>query len=629
MTSSKYAVGIITLLCVLFLNSTLAHAQVFSSQQLSQLDAAIYTSPVTTLEELDSAIKSGDYQGEDYLWLLLRKAQVDDVLTRYNLVTATLDQAEAKINAMTPIQAAYYYYLRGVNAHKTGQIETSIRQLEAALELLHEQHDLTIYVLTIRELGYALALSGDYFQANKILHTAYTELVVLDNAFYNALLAESLGDTYNYSGNFSNSLDYYQAALNDFESLDFKPFIASTLLGIAIVHRRLQNWDEALATFDLYEQSIVFKQAFSERFYLYYGRAMTLAEKGDCTAAIPAISSALGLEGIIDYRAELLKQRAKCYLASGKTELAVSDVKTAQQIFASIPELSGSQWELEIAYINSQIAYQQGDKSTAFTMLDDYYRKLIALERENNSERMARMQSSLEAERKDREIDLLKQQTRLQEVSATEQSLRVQQQRLIIVGTVIIAVLLLVFGMVQFRHSQKLMALSIRDDLTGLHNRRYVFDFFENWRFVSGGVSTSLAVLYFDIDDFKRVNDNFGHKAGDDVIKAIAKIASKVVRTNDIVSRIGGDEFLVILPRADLHEAKDIAQRLLQEIAELKVNVGADVAIAVTASIGLANYTPEQSQLFDIEALLESADSALYASKRGGKNQYRIAEKES
>lgn len=122
------------------------------------------------------------------------------------------------------------------------------------------------------------------------------------------MLEESLGDTYNYLGNYTKAIEYYEGALTFFESIGYQPHVASTLLGLAMVNRKLENWNDALSYFDRYEIALNFTNNHSENFYLHYGRAMTMAERGECNAAIGAIDDALGLSGPIDYNAELYKK---------------------------------------------------------------------------------------------------------------------------------------------------------------------------------------------------------------------------------------------------------------------------------------------------------------------------------
>ena len=128
--------------------------------------------------------------------------------------------------------------------------------------------------------------------------------------------------------------------------------------------------------------------------------------------------------------------------------------------------------------------------------------------------------------------------------------------------------------------------------------------------------------MFLDLDGFKRVNDNFGHKAGDLVLKTVAERVRSEVREQDTVARIGGDEFMVILRGMDdLGVIEKLAINLIQRLHE-SVNMGGQ-SFSVGVSIGISIYPRHGGTA---EALIKSADNAMYQVKRRGKNDFRIAE---
>lgn len=168
---------------------------------------------------------------------------------------------------------------------------------------------------------------------------------------------------------------------------------------------------------------------------------------------------------------------------------------------------------------------------------------------------------------------------------------------------------------------QRILHMANHDVLTGLPTRRFSMDRIESGLKIARRNKTKLAVLYIDIDGFKAVNDNFGHDVGDQVLKVIAQRFCDCIREVDTVSRVGGDEFWVILTDIeDKHSAITVAQKLIKEVAHpYHLNVG---AIDIGASIGIALY-PDHA-LNAIE-LVNLADQAMYEIKRQGKNSYAIA----
>jgi diguanylate cyclase (GGDEF)-like protein len=596
-----------------------------SENALHDFENAIFLNPQQTYRKLVTLAQSNDFSDEGKVWLLLRKAQTESVLTLYKEMDGTLATVATFTNVMTNEQNALWLYLKGSRMHQTGDISGAIDTLKYAVEVAKEDPNSTIYVLAIRELGYGFALSGDYYRATLILQDAYKNLVILNNPFFNGLLEESLGDTYNYLGNYTKAIEYYEGALTFFESIGYQPHVASTLLGLAMVNRKLENWNDALSYFDRYEIALNFTNKHIENFYLHYGRAMTMAERGECNAAIGAIDDALGLSGPIDYNAELYKKRALCNLTLDNLAEAKQDLSKARTIFNGIEALHNTQWHLELDYIAGLVAFKDNRFEQAFEFIHSYYKDFLELQRLNNSEYVTQVQTTMEAERKDKEIALLKQQTQLQAVTAREQSLKVRQKNMMLSGVVLIFALLLIFVIFQYKNSKKLLALSIRDDLTGLHNRRYFFDYFEHNLVKLSPHHVGLALISFDIDNFKHINDNLGHHVGDEVIKTVAQTAANTLRTNDVIARIGGDEFIIALPRTTLLQAKEIANRILENIRSHRFITKEGADFSVTASLGVAYHHQNKSVTFDVKSLMESADTALYQSKRAGKNRFTVA----
>ena len=166
---------------------------------------------------------------------------------------------------------------------------------------------------------------------------------------------------------------------------------------------------------------------------------------------------------------------------------------------------------------------------------------------------------------------------------------------------------------------RELEVFAMTDALTALPNRRsFMSDLSREIAASQAEQTPRLSLAIFDIDHFKRINDRFGHPAGDAVIEEVAKRAKSALRENDIVGRIGGEEFGVILPRADLASARAVCGRLRETIAGTPV-VRDDAIIAFTVSVGITQFQVED----DIDQLMTRADAALYDAKTSGRNQVR------
>ncbi|MFL5318636.1 MAG: diguanylate cyclase [Myxococcaceae bacterium] len=165
--------------------------------------------------------------------------------------------------------------------------------------------------------------------------------------------------------------------------------------------------------------------------------------------------------------------------------------------------------------------------------------------------------------------------------------------------------------------SSELQRLSITDGLTQVNNHRYFQERLSEEFRRAQRYDDPLALILLDLDNFKLVNDRYGHPAGDEVLKASAQVLKKCVRETDLCARYGGEEFAVLLPKTHLAGALTVAERIWKDIAQLRI--ASSAMVRITASLGVSGY-PSRSVLSS-EQLLRTADDALYRAKREGRNK--------
>ena len=168
--------------------------------------------------------------------------------------------------------------------------------------------------------------------------------------------------------------------------------------------------------------------------------------------------------------------------------------------------------------------------------------------------------------------------------------------------------------------NEELKTASRVDGLTGLFNRRYWQERFDEMHKLCVRRDKPSTALMLDIDHFKRINDTYGHQAGDKVIKMLAALIKRCVRETDLAGRYGGEEFAIILNDSTVDDAKAVAERIRQLAQRLVVEHEGE-SISFTVSLGLAQFSPDFKGAM---AWLECADQALYEAKENGRNQYRI-----
>jgi two-component system cell cycle response regulator len=166
---------------------------------------------------------------------------------------------------------------------------------------------------------------------------------------------------------------------------------------------------------------------------------------------------------------------------------------------------------------------------------------------------------------------------------------------------------------------EKSLSLAHIDELTGLYNRRYFNNHLETLFKKTREQDGALAVMMVDIDFFKKINDTYGHDGGDVVLKQVASRLQDAIRGYDIVARLGGEEFAMIMPALRPEQAPQAAERLRLSIADTPFTLPDGRSIQVTVSIGLFNQTLQDHDTPD--TIMKLADQALYAAKRGGRNR--------
>ena len=164
----------------------------------------------------------------------------------------------------------------------------------------------------------------------------------------------------------------------------------------------------------------------------------------------------------------------------------------------------------------------------------------------------------------------------------------------------------------------RLRTLAEKDPLTGIANRRFLDSALAEQLLMLGRTGIPFCVVLIDIDHFKQVNDRWGHAAGDRALQVFAGICSAIIRDNDTVGRMGGEEFAVILPDTDLPQAVLTAERLLSAVREANIAIDGGSSVRITASIGVATIGAGDTSL---EQLLARSDAALYRAKAAGRDR--------
>jgi diguanylate cyclase (GGDEF)-like protein len=170
-------------------------------------------------------------------------------------------------------------------------------------------------------------------------------------------------------------------------------------------------------------------------------------------------------------------------------------------------------------------------------------------------------------------------------------------------------------------HGKMLELLALNDPLTGLANRRLLAERMSMALIHARRSKSAMAVVYLDLDGFKRINDTLGHDTGDVLLKIVAKRLVATVREEDLVARLGGDEFAIALwDVSATGDAATAASKVIEAVSRPYIIEGHTIHITISAGVGIYPVHGE-----DMDTLMKSADLAMYEAKRAGKNTYRIS----
>ncbi len=166
--------------------------------------------------------------------------------------------------------------------------------------------------------------------------------------------------------------------------------------------------------------------------------------------------------------------------------------------------------------------------------------------------------------------------------------------------------------------------MSSRDTLTGLYNRWYVIEKIDSELNRALRHGSPMSLLMLDIDHFKRINDTWGHPAGDEVLRSVGKLLRDSCRVYDVPGRYGGEEFCIVLPETKPGNTTVVAERIRKRLESTELACG-ESSVAVTASIGIAGMDSEgDNEVLSSAALIDRADRALYSAKSRGRNRIEM-----
>ena len=379
------------------------------------------------------------------------------------------------------------------------------------------------------------------------------------------------------SGRYASALNTLHRALDLAVPTGDNSSIAPTMLAIAGVLSDLHRYPEALEQLRQAEERFAASAEASFAGSIAYERGRALAGQNQRQQALEQFDqagAAFDASGNQRYQERQHESKAQTLEAMGQPQAALEEYK-------------------RYLAVHEEVVRQRTDQQTQ--MLREQF--------DTDRAKLENQRLKAEQKLKDQEVDSLQRARRWQQTA--------------------MALLAIVLGMLSILAIRQLARLRLWkrmasvDPLTGVPNLRGVEAFANRAMRNTRTTLEPLAVLAIDVDRFKSINDTYGHAAGDRVLQQLARACHESMRDGDLLGRIGGEEFLAVLPGTRLDHALDVAERLRNRVATLKlVDVPED--IRPTISIGAAEMTPDDA---DFDALKQRADEAMYRAKEAGRNR--------
>ena len=319
--------------------------------------------------------------------------------------------------------------------------------------------------------------------------------------------------------------------------------------------------------------------------------------------------------GVKAHELSLDVTRSQAYLIEKKYGLAIKWAKSTLAAFGP----NDFDWKVQAAY---QVLYQAQEHTGQIAEALSSYKHYITQYKRSMSHARAQALAYQIVKQ-----EVLAKRLKLQELSKQNRILQLRQslnRKSAETNRLYIALLLVVLASIAFwawriKHSQiRFRAMARHDDLTGIFNRQHFFDQAELTLHRLHKTDAHACLLILDMDHFKRINDAYGHVAGDTVLKHVVRTCREQLRDSDLFGRLGGEEFGILMPGCSIAQGTEIGERVRRSLAQSPVQVLESETVTVTSSIGLA-CTEEHG--YALKPLLMAADHALYGAKRGGRNR--------
>ncbi len=532
--------------------------------------------------------------------------------------------AEA-LQANDEFAAIRYYYCRG-------GYQESLKTPQDALADYNRGIDLSRAIDDEPMLAVGMQLRGGIYSLLGIYGNALADLLEAQQTFLRNELPGAadrtlldIGTAYRRLGYPDKAREYLSQSIEHEEQIGDRDSLYASTLQLGFANEETSRYDAALKT---EQHALDLATATGNRGYtgsaqLAIASVFTdLHRYPDSLYALQKAETDFAAAGDVADAGMVAFERGRALAGLGQQRKALDAFGNAEAAF----DVSGNQRYQEMLYqAKAQSLEANGQPQPALDAFKRYLASHDQVTRQRSDQQAQMLRAQFDADRSRMENQRLRTEQALKnrQVDALQRVRRWQRVAMGLLAILLgLLALLVIRQLARLRRWKRIASL---DSLTGVANRRGIEYFASKAirRARAQQRDQSLAILVIDVDEFKRINDRFGHATGDRVLQRIAHACAEALRENDLMGRTGGEEFLVILPGSDSGRAIEVAERLRNRIAALAME---DLApgLRATISIGVADMTTEDVSLADLE---RRADAALYQAKAEGRNRVISATK--
>lgn len=499
-----------------------------------------------------------------------------------------------------------------------GDNTRALASYEQEVQLAEQTHDDDMLADGLFNRGHLRGVRGEFASGLSDLKRSRALFERLQLPLYTLTVENAIAILYNRMGDYSQARRYYESALKAQTEAGLLREQAVTQYNLGRSLENLRDWDAAQLAFDSVlkiSRDLGYTRGMA---YALRGLASVQNARGVPQRALPLLDQAAAHQkSVPDARlhAQILLQRGIALRLLRRLPESVTALIEALKVFSdgeALAEQAATHGAL------SDTLAEQGDWRGAFEQQTRFKAVTDQLLSRQLDERFATLKVEYDNAARDREMALLQQTQKATEHALLQERLA---GRWLSVAIALAAVLLVVLGALVWRHRRTSVAmrgLAMTDDLTGLPNRRAALAELE---VQLARAVPNCALLLADIDLFKAINDNHGHLAGDQILRAVGEAVRAIGLSHDsghgstCLARFGGEEFVAVLPSVALDEAVASAERFRAQVAALDVSRWSPER-SVTISVGVTLIAPGDT----LSTLLRRADEALYAAKASGRN---------